>query len=338
MTRKFGTVLLLGLVALGSCSENEVQRHTDTVKVKAETARFTNSEAETVYVGQVEAQTTTAASFTGMGSIERICVTEGQRVNKGQLIAIMNSETAKSALDAAKAQMQRANDAYTRMKQLYDNGSLPEIKWVEVESNVAMAKSQMELAEKQARDCRLLAPASGIVGKGIKQAGETAVPASPVMNILDIDRVKIKIAIPEKDYSSLTSPKQTVIKVGAIGEETFASYRIERGVEGNPMTHTYDVYLYVDNAGHKLLPGMVANVTCVPTDSNFVLTLPLRAVRKNSNGNFVWIVKNGKAHIQPVTTGKIIGNRIEIESGLGKSELVITDGYQKLDEGTSVSL
>ena len=64
MTRKFGTVLLLGLVALGSCSENEVQRHADTVKVKAETARFTNSEAETVYVGQVEAQTTTAASFT----------------------------------------------------------------------------------------------------------------------------------------------------------------------------------------------------------------------------------------------------------------------------------
>lgn len=168
MTRKFGTVLLLGLVALGSCSENEVQRHADTVKVKAETARFTNSEAETVYVGQVEAQTTTAASFTGMGSIERICVTEGQRVNKGQLIAIMNSETAQSALDAAKAQMQRANDAYTRMKQLYDNGSLPEIKWVEVESNVAMAKSQVELAEKQVRDCRLLAPGFRYSGQRYK--------------------------------------------------------------------------------------------------------------------------------------------------------------------------
>lgn len=338
MTRKFGTVLLLGLVALGSCSENEVQRHADTVKVKAETARFTNSEAETVYVGQVEAQTTTAASFTGMGSIERICVTEGQRVNKGQLIAIMNSETAQSALDAAKAQMQRANDAYTRMKQLYDNGSLPEIKWVEVESNVAMAKSQVELAEKQVRDCRLLAPASGIVGKGIKQAGETAVPASPVMNILDIDRVKIKIAVPEKDYSNLTTSRKTIIKVNAVGEETFTSNRIERGVEGNPMTHSYDVYLYVDNPGHRLLPGMVANVTFVPTDSDSVMTLPLRAVRNNSKGNFVWIVKDGKAHIQPVKTGKIIGNRIAIESGLDNTEMVITDGYQKLDEGTAVSL
>ena len=89
----------------------------------------------------------------------------GDRVAKGQLIATVDPFSMQSSYDAAKASLAQAEDAYRRMKELYDKGSLPEIKWVEVQSKLQQAKSMEEVARKNLDDCKLYAPFSGIISE-----------------------------------------------------------------------------------------------------------------------------------------------------------------------------
>lgn len=292
------------------------------------------------YVGIVEENEGTAVSFTSMGVVKRVLVREGQAVGRGQLIAEMDNTQARNMLAAAEAQMAQADDALKRYAMLHDNGSLPEVQWVEVQSKVAQAKSQLEVARKNLRDCRLMAPVSGIIGRKQVGAGETAMPSQAVVTILDVSRVKVRVAIPEAEIGSISANTSSVIRVETINS-SFVGGRIEKGVQADALTHTYDIRINVANSGRKLLPGMVANVQFSGVSSHamgVLPTLPVTAVQKKADGSlFVWTVdKNNAAHRTPVTIGETQGNRVSVTSGVGENERVVTEGYQKLSEGTKV--
>jgi multidrug efflux pump subunit AcrA (membrane-fusion protein) len=88
------------------------------------------------YVGTVEESTAISLGFSSLGTVEQVFVSEGQRVQKGQLLATLNTASAQNSLDAVQATLSQAQDAYDRMVKLHDNGSLPDIKFVEVESGL----------------------------------------------------------------------------------------------------------------------------------------------------------------------------------------------------------
>ena len=98
------------------------------------------------------------------------------------------------------------------MKMLHDQGSLTDIKWMEIQSQVAQAKAQYRLMEKQVSDCRLTAPVSGVIGSDVKQAGESVVPAQPVARILNIDRVKVRVSVPEQELAGIHRGRPLEIK------------------------------------------------------------------------------------------------------------------------------
>ena len=194
------------------------------------------------YVGIVEEREATAVSFTSMGVVKRVLVNEGQMVSKGQLIAEMDDTQARNLLSGAEAQMAQANDALGRYKMLHDAGSLPEVQWVEIQSKVAQAKSQLELSRKNLADCRLIAPVSGIIGRKMLGAGETAMPSQAVVSILDISSVKVKVSIPESEIGDISTNTSSIIKVEAING-SFSGGTIEKGVQADALTHTYDIQI-----------------------------------------------------------------------------------------------
>ena len=310
-------------------------------RVKTEVVKPTSGEGAQTYVGIVEENEATAVSFTSMGVVKRLLVDEGQAVSKGQLIAEMDDTQARNLLAGAEAQMTQANDALQRYGQLHENGSLPEVQWVEVQSKVAQAKSQLEIARKNLADCKLYAPVSGIIGKKQVGAGETALPSQAVVSILNINNVKVKVAIPEAEISGISTNTPSYIKVDAINQR-FTGGQIEKGVQADALTHTYDIRINVVNTSRQLLPGMVASVTFTPTSQQMLdvalLTVPVTAVQKKASGKlFVWSVdKYNKAHRTDVTIGETMGNRIVITSGISVDQCIVTEGYQKLSEGTKV--
>ena len=292
------------------------------------------------YVGIVEEKEGTAVSFTNMGVVKRVLVSEGQAVGRGQLIAEMDNTQVRNLLKGAEAQMAQANDALQRYKMLHDNGSLPEVQWVEIQSKVAQAKSQLDIARKNVADCRLIAPVSGIIGQRQVKSGETALPSQAVVTILNVNTVKVKVAVPETEIDGITAHTPSTIFVEAAGKHVNGG-RIEKGVVADALTHTYDIRINVANGDRKLLPGMVANVKFSPRGSQSVSdkSLPVTAVQKMANGSlFVWTVDNDSAaHRTPVRTGRTIGNHVAIIDGLSIGQRVVTEGYQKLSEGTRVA-
>ena len=338
---KKGLLGLLVVLTLSSCGEKKKDNAKAPTRVKTE---VTNAQGAMVngqsYVGIVEEHEATAVSFTGMGVVKRVLVSEGQAVSHGQLLAEMDDTQARNLLSGAEAQMAQANDALERYQLLHDNGSLPEVQWVEIQSKVAQAKSQLEVAKKNLADCRLVAPVSGVIGHKMVGAGETALPSQAVVDILDVSTVKVKVAVPEAEVSGITARTPSTIKVEAINR-SYEGGQIEKGVTADALTHTYDVRINVQNAERKLLPGMVASVQFAavaqqPTEQ--AATVPVTSVQKNADGTlFVWVVeKDSTTHRKPVQIGATQGNRIAVTSGIVNGQRIVTEGYQKLSEGTKV--
>ena len=331
--------LLTALVLFSSCSEKKGNGAKAPTRVKTQLVSPAFSDDAQTYVGIVEEREATAVSFTGMGMVKRVLVNEGQTVAKGQLIAEMDDTQARNLLSGAEAQMNQANDALERYKMLHDNGSLPEVQWVEIQSKVAQAKSQYEVAKKNLADCRLVAPVSGIIGKKLVGAGETAMPSQAVVTILDVSCVKVKVSIPEGEISGITASTPSTISVEAVQKQVRGG-RIEKGVQADALTHTYEVRINVQNSDRKLLPGMVASVRFISEGSQSISgkTLPVTAVQKAADGSlFVWTVaKDSTVHRAKVSIGANNGNHIAITDGLNMGQRVVTEGYQKLSEGTRV--
>ena len=330
---------LLTILMIFSCGKKKESRAKAPMRVKTQLASPAVSDNAQTYVGIVEEREATAVSFTGMGVVKRMLVNEGQAVAKGQLIAEMDDTQARNLLNGAEAQMNQANDALERYKMLHDNGSLPEVQWVEIQSKVAQAKSQYEVAMKNLADCRLVAPVSGIIGKKLVGAGETAMPSQAVVTILDISSVKVKVAIPEAEISGIHASTPSTINVEA-AQAVVSGGKIEKGVQADALTHTYDVHINVQNGSRKLLPGMVASVKFIADGSQSIAgkVLPITAVQKAADGSiFVWTVaKDSTAHRSKVNIGATMGNHVAVTDGIDMGQRVVTEGYQKLSEGTKV--
>lgn len=326
---------LVGILC--ACSDKSGQKESPTVKVCTETVRYGNDYRLKPYVGQAEANTSTSVSFPTAGTLGRVYVEEGQAVKAGQLLAEINPTLLQKALQSAEALLSQARDAYDRMKYLHETNSLPEIQWVETQSKLSQAQSAYDIARKNLEDCRLLAPISGVVGRKFVQTGETVMPAQPVMTVLDINKVKVNVSIPEKEIGGIHADTECGVYVAALDGASFKGGRIVKSVQSDPMTHTYPISIHVDNPGGRLLPGMVCDVTFGQTGTP-ALSVPITAVMAGTgDSRYVWVVKNGTAKRKDIRTGMAYGGRIVVTEGLQAGDSVIVKGMQKLSNGSKVS-
>lgn len=326
---------LVGILC--ACSDKSGQKESPTVKVCTETVRYGNDYRLKPYVGQAEANTSTSVSFPTAGTLGRVYVEEGQAVKAGQLLAEINPTLLQKALQSAEALLSQARDAYDRMKYLHETNSLPEIQWVETQSKLSQAQSAYDIARKNLEDCRLLAPISGVVGRKFVQTGETVMPAQPVMTVLDINKVKVNVSIPEKEIGGIHADTKCGVYVAALDGASFKGGRIVKSVQSDPMTHTYPISIHVDNPGGRLLPGMVCDVTFGQTGTP-ALSVPITAVMAGTgDSRYVWVVENGTAKRKDIRTGMAYGGRIVVTEGLQAGDSVIVKGMQKLSNGSKVS-
>lgn len=338
---KINCIAVLLAILLSACGKSEKNYEVEALKVSTETVCAGTTSAGKHYVGKVEEESSTPVSFIGMGTVTKVYVEDGQYVSKGQLIAEMDPTQCENTLQAAKASLDQAMDAQKRMQVLHDSQSISDVDWVNVQTKLRQAQSTLDIATKALKDCRLLAPCSGIVGNKMMENGMTALPSQPVCTILDITKVKVKVSVPEKEIAlfnpQLNKGKGVTVTAEALGGKTFRSTQFVRNVQGDPLTHTYDVRFTLLNPERELLPGMVVNVSTEAEEGPRTLSVPIRSVQESADGHqFVWLAKGGKACRQMVQTGHAQGDRITILSGLAEGDKVIVEGYQKVSEGSEI--
>lgn len=311
--------------------------------------------------------------------MKQLNIAEGQSVAAGQLVAVLDATTlgylvsASSAtvgqaqaavgqahvgLAQAEKSAAQASDAYKRMKLLHDNGSLPEIKWVEVqtryqqaqdavnqvrqqvsqaEAAVQTAKAQKNISLKNLHYTRLYAPSSGYISKKFTEVGQDIAPAQPVAMLVDIRQVKVKISVPEDEIARVRLGQTLRFTVSSLPGKSFTARVTEKGVAADPITRSYEVKALADNADRKLLPGMVCDVYAQQASPTAAFTLPANIIQIDvDNRPFVWTVVGGVARKTSVMLGESVGDNVQIVGGLSSKDRIIVEGQQKVSNGMRV--
>lgn len=330
------TILLIVLSACGHVSK-ENQKSIPPVRVKTMTISDNSVDVANTYSGTVEEDSGTAISFSATGTIKTLQISEGDRVNKGQLIGTLDDGTLRNTYEIALSTLEQAKDAYNRMKILHDANSLPDMKWVEVESKLHQAESAAKIAKIALDDAKLYSPVSGVVAEKMASVGQTVAPGVPIVKIVNIKSVKVGIPIPESEISAIPIGTTATIKVNSSREETYQGSLVEKAVVANPLSRSYVAKFKVDNHNGKLLPGMICSVT-LNQDSNVNgVILPVSSVLLAAdNSNFVWLDSAGVARKRIVIAGEMLPEGILITSGLKNGDKVIVAGTEKVSQNTKV--
>jgi RND family efflux transporter MFP subunit len=345
-------MMAVAAMALMTACHDKKQTAENIVTVKTATAAVAGATAgQQNYAGSIEEQSGALLSFATAGTIKALSVHEGQNVSAGQLIGIVDAtangnaaEMARATTQQARQTLAQAQDAYNRMKQLHDNGSLPEIKWVEVQTKLDQARqmlSQAQAAERIARkgvaDTRLTAPFSGYIASKTADVGQNIVPGQAVVNLVKIDQVKVKVSVPEDEIGQMRMGQRIMFRVASLGSTTFWGTVTEKSVTADPISRQYTVKALVPNPGHHLLPGMVCDVYATVGEAAEGIALPANLIQIDiDNQPFVWTVAQGKAHRVKVVLGANVGENVIVKSGLQPGDKVIVEGQQKVSEGMKV--
>lgn len=309
------------------------------VKVKVLSAASSKLSEKEYFSGTVEEASGTSLSFSVMGTVQHLRVGLGDRVQKGALIASLDPLSMQSSYDVAKSSLEQAEDAYRRMKELHDKGSLPDVKWVEIQSKVQQARSMEEIARKNLKDCNLYAPYSGVIAEKAVEVGQNVAPGMPVVKLVTTGLLNVKIAVPETEIAGVALREKAVIRVPALDGASFTGVVVEKGVVANPLSRSYEVKIRIENVARDLMPGMVTEVALVRENGTARPVIPANVVQLDEmNRTFVWVREDDKAAKRVIICGEFTAHGVTIASGLQEGDQVIVEGQQKVCEGTFVTL
>lgn len=338
----FGCILLVSVV---SCEQKKEEsgknREKVTVGVKIEKAKIATETVQLSYSGTVEAFQTIPLTFQGMGTVEKVLVGEGDNVKKGELLATLDKADMENSYKAVEAMHAQANDAYERMKQVYEKGSLSEIKWVEMKSNLEQAQVQLDMSKNRLEKCKLFAPDNGIIGIRNIEPGQSSAAGMPSFILMKIEKVLINFSVPENEIEKIKKGKTAIVRVSALGNKSFEGVISHVGVVANPYARTYMAKATVQNVDRAMKPGMVCDVTFENEMDEALMVIPYTAVTTDDQGNtFVYTVspESSKVKKQIIKVGSYQKDGLTVLSGLAVDQMIVVEGKEKVADNFQINL
>ena len=335
--------VVLMLLSGAGCgrSESKVQSENDykdqAVKVSVTTIEPTVIRDVIILPGETEAWQDVRLAADKDGQVEWVGPHEGQEVTKGQLIAKIDASALKAALDHAEASFNLADKIYQRRKLLFEREVIAQEELDKSEAERAFALSNLKQVRTEYERGAVRAPIDGIVNHFYVDAGEFVGRGAPLADVVDVDKIKINVNVPELDVRYLQAGQQVRVTVDAFpdrqlpGTIAFVAYKADQ------TTKTFDVRVEIDNTDHTIRPGMVARVAFLRRTITDALVAPLSAIVDKGGERVVFVENAGIAHSRTVTIGVIEGNRVQIASGLEPGDHLIVIGQTEVEEGMRVS-
>ena len=290
------------------------------------------------YVGTVQSEMKIALSFPLGGTLTGIYVHNGQRVKQGALIAKVDETTAKSLHDAALATLNQAEDGYRRLKQVYDEGGVSEVRWVQMETDLEKARQTEISTRKHFQECTLYAPQDGIISMGDHIIGEHIGPAEPFCHMVDMEKLMVAFSVPEKEIGLINIGDQATATIPALNDLETTIVVYDKALLSNPLGHSYTVKASISPDEKDVLPGMVTKIRlALQSHEGTGIVVPSSCVQTVPDGLAVWAIHNGKAYRRKIEVSDFIKNGVLVKDGLNHGDTIVTVGYQKLYNGAVVS-
>jgi len=275
---------------------------------------------------------------TGMpGTVTKINVKVGDKVNQGQVLAETDSRIIQQQISDLQTNYELAKQVYEKQKELWEQKIGTEIQYLQAKSSKESLEKKLAALEEQMRMSKIVSPIEGTVdGVNIK-IGQTVAPGMNAITVVNFSNLKIKADVAESYSSRIKTGDEALIyfpdnKDSIVSKINYASRTI------NLLNRTFEVEALI-NSSEKLHPNMVAKLKINDYSSaKPCVVLPIKFIQKSSTGNYVLLAENGKAVKRAITLGKEYSGMAEVTSGLKDGEQLIVSGYDLVIDGDAITV
>lgn len=328
------------LFFLTSCRENKPVKKGEAevvIPVRVMSVASADDAGLKNYVGTVSASKSAFVSAQYPGKLVSLNVKSGDEVEAGQVIAEIDSPTVKTAAEMAHSTLEQAEDGYARLQKVYASGSVADVKMVEIQTQLAKARSSAAAADKALEDCKIKAPFAGVVSEVFAEEGVQLNPLDNIVRLMDISTISISFPVPENEISAIKTGASVYVSVPALGGGNLPAKVVSKGVTASLLSHSYQCKAEPESPVAGLMPGMVTKVYFAD-ESRSRIVVPAAVIRTDADGRYVWTVRDNvvrKTYIEP---GGFYADGVIVSSGLAVGDLVICEGFQKVSTGMKVEV
>lgn len=276
---------------------------------------------------------------------------EGTPVKAGTVLAELKQADFTNALNSARAHAELAGKTLERFRKLRVTDAISQQELDVAEADRQTAQAQLDQAEQNLRDSRLMAARDGVVLMRYVNSGVTVAPGQRVLRFADTSLMSVELGLPDRLISRLTPGKEVPVEVSGLeGLPPFRGRVSEVGVAASTEGRLFRVVIKVPNPDGLLRSGMTARIhvgdtppvkpgaVCVPLSALVTLPPDGRSAGSGQAQLGVFVVQDGKAVQRAVKTGDILNSSILITEGLRAGEQVVTSGASFLYDGAPIEI
>lgn len=294
-----------------------------------------------------------------MGRIVSLKVKEGDQVEVGQIVTLIDSrdqearvKKASSALNSATASLKFKEATYSRSQELFNKGLISSEEFQAIKTEYEIANTQVEQARASLQEAhqellktKIITPISGTVTELNVEEGEMAVvgtmnnPGTVLMTISDLGRVVAVCEVDESDVIDIDVGHPAKISIDALPDTSFGGEVIELSSSGityragTPEEVTnFEVKIELKEVVEGLKPNMSATCEIITEHKLDILKVPIQSIIEKKEKEGVFLVRDGKAEWIDVKSGISDEKWVEIEEGVSEGDSVVSGSYKALDK------
>ncbi|WP_327019028.1 efflux RND transporter periplasmic adaptor subunit [Croceibacter atlanticus] len=292
--------------------------------------------------GSVETKQNIVISPEFNGLLERIYVKEGQRVNKGQLLAKIDDGGISQQLAQMETQLALAKTTFERRQRLWEQNIGSEIEYLQAKAQYEGQQNSVAQMRSQVGKTTIRAPFSGTIEDVIAEQGTVVASGqTQIMRLVSLEDMYIEAEIPE-DYLTSVSENTPVTINFPILNKTVDSKVRQASNYISPTNRTFRIEVAVPNKDKSIKPNLTARLKINDYTSEKALLIPLSVISENADGEqYVYIAEGEDTPVakrQIIETGRSQGQNIEVLSGLSNGDFVIKEGARTVKEGQELQI
>ncbi len=272
------------------------------------------------------------------GSVEEVIVREGDMIKKGQILALIEETDYMIVRNAAQAAHNLAKANCSRSETLYDKGLIPTAELDVAKTEMETTKSALNDAELNLARCTIKAPMAGVIERLDAKVGLLLAVSDPIAKILEVDRVKAVIGIPESDVAAVRNLSEVEVTLQALGSRRVTGTKHFLSSSSESVARLYQLELALDNKDHSILPGMFVRAEVVKQMVPKTVSVPVYSVVTRNDEQYVFVAEAGKAMKRPVSLGIMEGWRVQLTKGVNFDEQVLVEGHRDVESGDAIKV
>ncbi|SDT86862.1 RND family efflux transporter, MFP subunit [Polaribacter sp. Hel1_33_78] len=280
------------------------------------------------------------------GILRKILIKEGQRVSKGQLLAVIDDGGLSNQVAQLEATTQLAKTTFERQKRLWEEKIGSEIQFLQTKTNYEAQRNSLQQLKSQQSKASIRAPFSGVIDDVLKEPGTVIAPGqgSEVFRIVNLKNMYVEAEVPEKYIASITKNKEVKVAFPVLGE-TLISQIKQVGSFINPNNRSFKIEVTVANKSGNVKPNLTAKLQINDYTKMKAILIPQSIISENAKGEqFIYVLKDKKPNNEAVAarliieTGKTQGDMIEVTKNLSENAEVIMEGARSVNNGQVVKV